>query len=53
MAIQFDHSNLLAAVVGENILIWKLDPRLWVQQARQLANRSLSDTERRRYLPRD
>ena len=54
LSLDFSASgDRLAAVVGENILIWKLDPRLWVQQARQLANRSLSDTERRRYLPRD
>lgn len=40
----------LAATVGQAVLIWDLDPKLWLRRAAELANRKLSDVERKRYL---
>jgi WD40 repeat protein len=40
----------LAAVAGNAVLIWDLDPQFWMRRAGELANRTLSDAERKRYL---
>lgn len=40
----------LAALTDKSALIWDLDTRLWMRRAGELANRKLTDAERRRYL---
>ena len=40
----------LAALVNESILVWRLEPEVWLRGACDLANRDFTEVERRRYL---
>ena len=40
----------LAALVGNEVLLWRFDPQVWVRRACELANRGLTQVEQRRYL---
>jgi len=50
LAFSPDGKTLAVAYQDGEILFWDLDPKSWIQRARNIANRELTAEERDQYL---